>query len=248
MNIYIQIVTVDIIQLTYSNVFYKNILAIKPNLYMINMCNMYNFIAVAYVKFELCEVTIMKEISVRVQRFNKVLSILKEYNTKSVIEFGCGSGSFLPYIKKIDTIKKIGVIDKNEKKTKKIANSYPGVNVYNNSFLRYCSEFLGYDSVVAIEVIEHLTETELNRFIEIIFVEIRPRIVIFTTPNFEYNVNYPILFNGLRQKSHHFEFSPHELYEWGNRIVEKFNSYIYYTDFCDKDKSSQIIVFLRRVI
>lgn len=183
--------------------------------------------------------------TVRIQRFEKVLDIISNYNIRSIIEFGCGDGKFIPYIKSIHNLMRIAVIDKDKNKIHKIKKANEDIECYCTSFLEYSKDFNGFDCIVAIEVIEHLSSDEIQSFIEIVFGKLKPQLVILTTPNIEYNVNYPVLYNGLRHNTHLFEFSPFELSNWGNKIVTLFNEYDFYTDFCDINKSSQIIVFTR---
>lgn len=183
--------------------------------------------------------------TIRVQRFEKVIDIISNYNIKSIIEFGCGDGKFIPYIKSIHNLIRIAVIDKDKNKIHKIKNTNDDIECYCNSFLEFNKDLNGFDCILAIEVIEHLSNDEIQVFIEIVFGKLKPKLVILTTPNIEYNINYPILFNGLRHNTHLFEFSPSELNDWGKKIVDLFEDYAFYTDFCDINKSSQIIVFTR---
>ncbi len=188
----------------------------------------------------------MKKKSIREQRFEAVAEILLKYDIKSVLEFGCGDGKFLPYLNNIKKVNRIAVVDKDEKKINKIKKAFTNVNSYCKSFLEYHDEFEGFESIVAIEVIEHLDERELLEFINVVFLKLQPKIIVFTTPNKEYNINYPVLYDGLRHSTHVFEFSPVQLEKWGKEIIGKFKKYEFCVGFCDEGGSSQIIVFNRR--
>lgn len=187
-----------------------------------------------------------KNKSMREQRFQKVAEVVSEYNIKTILEIGCGDGKFLPYLNEIKTINRIMAIDKDKKKIDKVKRLYTRVESYCESFLDYHNEFKTVDCIVAIEVIEHLESAELTRFKEIIFSVLKPKLIVFTTPNFEYNVHYPVLYNGFRHSTHVFEFTPLQLSNWGNEIIKNFRNYEFHTDFCDNVGSSQIIVFYRR--
>lgn len=183
--------------------------------------------------------------TIREQRFEKVIEIISCNNIRNVAEFGCGNGKFIPYLKKLNNIKEIAVIDKDEKNIKRLKSKYTDVKSYCASFLSLYNQFIGFDCVVAIEVIEHLSNHELAQLKRVVFEIISPKLIIFTTPNIEYNVNYPILFDGFRHATHLFEFSPTELCNWGKDIVVQYKNYNFYTDFCDVNTSSQIIVFYK---
>ena len=179
------------------------------------------------------------------QRQDKILNLIHYYNVKSIIEFGCGDGKFISSLYSKNIIDKFAAIDKNMHKIDKLKNRFPCIDFYAASFLEYNEKFSYYDCIIAIEVIEHLTDMELCILTDIIFGRLKTRIVIFTTPNIEYNINYPILYNGFRNSTHIFEFSPEQLEKFGDSVIIKYNDYKFKTDFCDIDHSSQIILFER---
>jgi hypothetical protein len=65
--------------------------------------------------------------------------------------------------------------------------------------------FQGYDAATVIEVIEHLELNRLAAFEKVLFKFARPKLIIITTPNIEYNVRYKSLFGDLRHQDHRFE-------------------------------------------
>lgn len=184
--------------------------------------------------------------SIRIQRFEKVMEILSNHDIRSMLEVGCGDGKFIPYTNRLSTINRIAVVDVNEKKINRIRRCFPDVESYCASFFENTYEFEGFECIVAIEVIEHFTYEEMIKFVDKIFSKIKPKLAVFTTPNIEYNSNFQDLYNGLRHKTHVFEFSPVQLFEFGKSVISKYNFYDYYTDFCDESGSSQLIVFIRR--
>lgn len=183
--------------------------------------------------------------TIREQRFEKVKEVITKYGVSTVLEIGCGNGNFVPYVDKLKQVTRIAVLDKAEKKIEKIRKKYEFIESYCVSFLEYHNFFDGFECVVAIEVIEHLKEEELEQLKQVIFNMLKPRLVIFTTPNRDYNVNYPLLHNGLRHSTHQFEFTTVELEKWGREIVTAHTDYSYYTEYCDMCHSSQIIIFYK---
>lgn len=184
---------------------------------------------------------------IRIQRLEKVCDILLNFKIKSVCELGCGDGKLIPYLKLLNNINTITVIDKNPSKINRIQKMHPDVMSRCASFLEDNGSLYNYDCILAIEVIEHLNQNELDKLVEIVFKNSQPRLIIFTTPNIEYNINYPILYNGYRHKTHLFEFTPLELKQWGDKITTVYKDYSFYNEFCDTNNSSQIIVFYRRL-
>jgi 3' terminal RNA ribose 2'-O-methyltransferase Hen1 len=73
----------------------------------------------------------------------------------------------------------------------------------------------GFDAAAVVEVIEHLDPMRLAGFTRVLFGATRPRTVVVTTPNREYNA----LFDGLppgavRHRDHRFEWSRDEFRAW----------------------------------
>ena len=61
----------------------------------------------------------------------------------------------------------------------------------------------GYDAATVVEVIEHLDAPRLAAFERVLFESARPKTIIVTTPNCEYNVKFETLLAGkFRHKDH----------------------------------------------
>lgn len=61
--------------------------------------------------------------------------------------------------------------------------------------------------------IEHLTFDDLEKLPAALFGVVKPRIVVVTTPNAEYNVLFPN-FVGFRHPDHKFEWTRSEFSDW----------------------------------
>ena len=61
--------------------------------------------------------------------------------------------------------------------------------------------------------IEHLEPDVLERVRGSIFSSLKPKLVVMTTPNCEYNVLFPN-FSGMRHWDHKFEWNRQEFEEW----------------------------------
>jgi hypothetical protein len=66
-----------------------------------------------------------------------------------------------------------------------------------------------------IEIIEHVDKPDLGALNETVFGALNPQFVVVTTPNFEFNVNFPDLRNGgFRHHDHRFEFNREEFLQY----------------------------------
>ena len=74
----------------------------------------------------------------------------------------------------------------------------------------------GFDAAAVVEVIEHLDPSRLGQLRAVVFAHARPRTVVVTTPNVEYNVRFETLPAGqLRHRDHRFEWTRAEFADVG---------------------------------
>jgi len=72
-------------------------------------------------------------------------------------------------------------------------------------------------------VIEHLDRPRLAAFERGAFEFARPRMLVVTTPNAEYNVRWPSLPAGrFRHRDHRFEWTRAEFERWGSAVADRF--------------------------
>jgi hypothetical protein len=72
-------------------------------------------------------------------------------------------------------------------------------------------------------VIEHLDAPRLAAFERVLFEFARPRMVVLTTPNSEYNVKFTGLPAGkFRHRDHRFEWTRSEFQEWATTVAQRF--------------------------
>jgi hypothetical protein len=81
----------------------------------------------------------------------------------------------------------------------------------------------GFDAAAVVEVVEHLDPPRLSAFERVLFEFARPRTVLLTTPNREYNVMWETLGAGrLRHPDHRFEWTRQEFQAWVGGISRRF--------------------------
>ncbi|RPD40564.1 3' terminal RNA ribose 2'-O-methyltransferase Hen1 [Chitinophaga barathri] len=89
--------------------------------------------------------------------------------------------------------------------------------------LTYRDERLhGYDAAALVEVIEHLDEPRLATLEKVVFGHAKPRTVIVTTPNAEYNIKFESLEAGtMRHNDHRFEWTRAQFSEWAGQVAQE---------------------------
>ncbi|EXX74783.1 hypothetical protein RirG_047940 [Rhizophagus irregularis DAOM 197198w] len=185
------------------------------------------------------------------QRRSFVNEVLRESKVTSVVDFGCGEGSLLSFLiqpfEESPITRLAGVDINREIAEKAVENCRPWdhdveflrltpltVDIYQGSIDIADKRFLGFDALVCMEVVEHVDPPVLDKFFDIVLGTYKPKIVIVTTPNVEFNVYFPQLKYGtpeatLRIEDHRFEWTRKEFQEWGNSGAKKYNYSVEYT-------------------
>ena len=96
------------------------------------------------------------------------------------------------------------------------------IELIHGSLMYRDDRLASFDAATVVEVIEHLDAPRLAAFERVVFECARPRTVIVTTPNVEYNVRFETLPAGkLRHKDDRFEWPRAEFQAWANTVAER---------------------------
>ncbi|CAG8733498.1 1454_t:CDS:2, partial [Acaulospora morrowiae] len=191
-----------------------------------------------------------------VLRNSKVTSVhisvlVKAFSLVGVFDYGCGEGlllSFLiqPYedypitrLAGVDISQEIMEIAAKRCQPRDHEKEYLRlspltVDLYQGSIDVADERLFGFEAIVCMEVIEHVYPPVLDKFFDIVLGTYKPKVLIVTTPNVEFNVYFPQLKYGtpeatLRIDDHKFEWSRKEFQEWGNAGSLKYNYSVEYT-------------------
>ncbi|MDR1934667.1 MAG: 3' terminal RNA ribose 2'-O-methyltransferase Hen1 [Candidatus Accumulibacter sp.] len=187
-----------------------------------------------------------ERLSLNRQRLGSVIAQIRACGARSVIDLGCGEGHLLSLLLKEPALQKIAGVDVAcsvlEKAKERIHyerlsdGQKQKLSIFQGSLTYKDSRFAGYDAACAIEVIEHLELPRLAAFERVLFEFARPRHAIVTTPNREYNDNYPNLGDGLRHSDHRFEWTRREFRDWAGRVGERYRYSVQFSDIGEQDE------------
>ncbi|CAA2998958.1 Small RNA 2'-O-methyltransferase [Olea europaea subsp. europaea] len=139
------------------------------------------------------------------QRVEFAVQQIRESRAASLVDFGCGSGSLLDYLLDYSTsLEKIAGVDISEKGLARAAktlkpklnriscaeapsNEIKSVLLYKGSVTNFDSRLYEFDIGTCLEVIEHMEEEDASLFGDVVLKSFCPRILIVSTPNYEYN-------------------------------------------------------------
>lgn len=179
------------------------------------------------------EAAVEERISLNEQRLGSVVAALKASGARRVLDLGCGEGRLIAALLKERGFEEIVGMDVSYRtleraqgrlKLDRLApKQRERVKLIQGSLTYRDARLAGYDAAAVVEVIEHLDPPRLTAFERVVFEEARPRTVVVTTPNREFNVRFETLPAGrLRHRDHRFEWSRREFQDWAARISQRF--------------------------
>lgn len=171
------------------------------------------------------------------KRIKLVAEKLMESGAESVLDLGCGEGKLIRQLMKQKQFTEIVGMDvsynelikakerlhleKLPTKQKERINLFQGSLTYKDQRLE------GFDAAAVVEVIEHLDLNRLNAFERVLFEFAKPKTVVLTTPNQEFNVMWDALDGEeMRHEDHRFEWTRKEFSDWSNKIGETYHYHV----------------------
>lgn len=167
------------------------------------------------------------------QRLGTVLAVLKAGGATSVLDLGCGEGKLLRMLLKERQFTRIVGLDVSHRVLEMAMDKLhydrlpalqkERLKLVHGSLMYRDERLAGFDAAAVVEVIEHLDPPRLAAFERVLFERARPKQVVITTPNREYNVKWETLPAGkFRHRDHRFEWTRAEFQGWANSIAARF--------------------------
>jgi 3' terminal RNA ribose 2'-O-methyltransferase Hen1 len=193
-------------------------------------------------------------------RREAVVKALCAAGATSVLDLGCGEGKLLMLLIRERQLQRIVGADVSlralsvasarlhlDRLTGKRAER---IALVHSSALYRDERLAGFDAAAVVEVIEHLDPPRLSAFERALFGEARPKTVVVTTPNAEYNVRFANLPAGkMRHKDHRFEWTRAEFEAWARAAGERHGYAVRFSPIGNVDEAvgapTQMAVFSR---
>lgn len=172
------------------------------------------------------EETLEEKVHLADQRVEAVLAALRlgEPPILRVADVGCGEGRLLRRLAEERAFTEVAGVDvspvalaRAEKRLQLDRRPYlrERVKLLQGSLLYDDKRLHGWDAITLVEVIEHVDRDRLDVVAKVLFERLRPRRLVITTPNREFNVRFEGLAAGkLRHIDHRFEWTRAEFRAW----------------------------------
>lgn len=163
-------------------------------------------------------------------RRTAVVEQLRTAGAHRVVDLGCGEGALLRELLADSSFTEIVGADVAPRVLEKAADRLgldrmgerqrDRITLLQSSVTYRDDRLAGFDAVVLMEVVEHVDPERLPDLERTVFGHARPRAVVVTTPNVEYNVLFPGMDAGaLRHQDHRFEWTRAEFADWASRVA-----------------------------
>jgi small RNA 2'-O-methyltransferase len=163
------------------------------------------------------------------ERLDTIVQALLDCGAHSVLDLGCGRGDLLQRLAAQAQFTRIVGIDIDQHALGEarltlglgVADYGARIQVRFGSFEEPDAALAGFDAAVLVETIEHIDPRRLSRVEGAVFGSMRPRAVLVTTPNQEYNVLHGMAPGQRRHPGHHFEWTRSKFRQWAAGVAAR---------------------------
>jgi len=182
------------------------------------------------------------------ERIQRVVDTLKATGAKRVLDLGCGEGKLLRALAADPQFETIIGMDVSPR-TLEIAvdrlyldrvpdEQQTRIQLHQGSLMYRDQRLLGFDAAAIVEVVEHLDPARLLRFEQTLFGYTRPRSIVLTTPNREYNIRFgEWMRDRLRHADHRFEWTRAEFQAWAEGVASRYGYAVTFDGIGDVDEA-----------
>jgi 3' terminal RNA ribose 2'-O-methyltransferase Hen1 len=159
-------------------------------------------------------------------RIARVHALLRHAGARTVLDLGCGAGRLLARLRQDPQFSRVTGVDASAEALAVARDQLQALAgerlvLVHHDYLRGPGPLQGHDAVVMVETIEHLDPQRLAAAERTVFAQLRPRTVVLTTPNREYNPLYGLPPGRLRDPDHRFEWDRARFRAWAAGVARR---------------------------
>lgn len=188
-----------------------------------------------------------ESLSLNEQRHGTVLAALRSSGAGRVLDLGCSEGKLIRELLRDKQFEQIVGLDVSirslERAQKRLKlerlpdRQAERVRLIHGSLMYRDRRLEGFDAAAVVDVIEHLDAPRLSAFERVLFEFARPKTVVLTTPNREYNVMWESIRAGqFRHSDHRFEWTRREFEDWATRVADQHGYSVRYLPVGSEDE------------
>lgn len=188
------------------------------------------------------------------QRIEAARAEVLNAGAESVLDLGCGDGDLFVCLATQPGLRRLVGIDICAASLERLQgrlDEHPvrvgNIELQRASMTEGHAALTGFDCAVLIETIEHIDPGHLSRLEHAVFGQMRPRTVIITTPNAEFNSLLGVPPHRFRHPDHRFEWPRARFRSWGRRVAAAWHYDVRFRDIAgahpDLGGASQMAVF-----
>ena len=163
------------------------------------------------------------------QRLEAVHDVVRAIAPRTLLDLGCGDGALLTRLVGEECIERIVGIDLSRdaldrlRAALEIAEGGPAaqVELIHGSMTDAGLDLCGFDCALLVETIEHIDPERLSVVERAVFGRLRPRSVVVTTPNAEFNPLLGVPQGRFRHPDHRFEWDRAKFRRWAEGVAQR---------------------------
>lgn len=163
------------------------------------------------------------------QRLQHVAGQLRASGARRVIDLGCGTGTLLQYLlqeSQFETL--VGLEQSGELLAQAQLRLGDRPEAQDGRLKLVCGSYAdpqprlaGFDAAAMVETIEHVPPVTLSRVERAVFGQLRPVLLLLTTPNHDFNPLYGLAPGEFRDLDHRFEWTRARFREWAQGVARR---------------------------
>lgn len=163
------------------------------------------------------------------QRWLRVAALLKSSGARRVLDLGCGSGGLLQYLVKEPQFERIvglelsgELLSQAKLRLERLPpQQWERLSLVCGSYAESHPALVGFDAAALVETIEHVPPSRLSRVEQAVFGELRPGLLVLTTPNHDYNPLFGLARGEFRDPDHRFEWTRDRFRDWTRGVAHR---------------------------
>ena len=163
------------------------------------------------------------------ERLAAVLEVLRDAGARTILDLGCGDGALLLRLAGLEEIKRIVGIDLQAESLEALrtalarlpAPARAKVLLIHGALTLPRPHLAGFDAAVLVETIEHIEPARLSEVERALLRDLRPGLVVLTTPNRDFNPLLGVPEHRLRHPDHRFEWGRARFRAWAAGLARR---------------------------